>query len=72
MGPELLCDMPSAGLELVGPVHQERACLPACLPACLRETKAREAFVLSCQAFVSSQEGEEEAGYPGNSLPLLP
>lgn len=40
--------------------------------ACWWETENYKAFVLSCQAFVSSQESKEEAGLLGNSLSLLP
>lgn len=34
--------------------------------------KSHQGFVLSCQVFVFSQEGKEEAGPFGNSPALLP
>lgn len=33
---------------------------------------AHQSFVLSCQAFVTGQEHEEEAGHLGSSSPLFP
>lgn len=40
--------------------------------ACWWETRTYKAFVLSFWAFVSSVEGEEEAGHLRNLPPLLP
>lgn len=63
VGPELLCDSFEQILNLSASPSAE---------ACWWETGTYKAFVLSFWAFVSSVEGEEEAGHLGNSLPLLP
>ena len=62
---------PEAGLRGCWELIPTPACAETWTQALQGGEKAYLAFVLSCQAFVSSQEGEEEDGHLGNSTTFL-